>query len=269
MQALRGWDDGELSPRRERPFDEHGGLGWLSGVKSGVVGVARRAGILLVRDRRVSANGYRYQTVVLRHPLAPWLEPEFATLYEAVRAHTLVDAQRCYELWDLACQAQRVEGDFLEVGCWRGGSGCVIASAARSRITYLCDTFAGVVKTGTRDGLYRGGEHADTSPAIVTNLARKLDLANVRVVPGIFPDDHRSDFSDKHFAFVHLDVDAYLSTKDALEFVWPRLPTGGVVVFDDYGMITTNGVTALIDEARSRDRLVIYNLNGHAVMVKL
>jgi hypothetical protein len=75
-------------------------------VNAAIVGAARRIGIILERDRRLSANGYRYQTLVLRHALAPWLEPEFATLYDAVRAHTLVDAQRCYELWDLARQAQ-------------------------------------------------------------------------------------------------------------------------------------------------------------------
>jgi O-methyltransferase len=40
-------------------------------------------------------------------------------------------------------------------------------------------------------------------------------------------------------------------------------------VFDDYGWPATVGVARLVEEQRmKRDRLVIHNLNGHAVVVK-
>ena len=55
-----------------------------------------------------------------------------------------------------------------------------------------------------------------------------------------------------------------------LEFVWPRMPLGAVVIFDDYGVAVCNGITDLVDEYRGRgDRVTTYNLNGHAVMVKI
>ena len=45
---------------------------------------------------------------------------------------------------------------------------------------------------------------------------------------------------------------------------------GGVVVFDDYGGLLTNGISKLVDdEYVKKDRIVIHNLNGHALMVKV
>ena len=94
-------------------------------------------------------------------------------------------------------------------------------------------------------------------------------------IEGIFPDDHLDEFRDKTFCFVHIDVDVYRSAKDVLAFAWPRIPVGGVVVFDDYGVPNCNGITVVVDEYKGRsseaggpDRVVLYNLNGHAVMVK-
>jgi O-methyltransferase len=43
-----------------------------------------------------------------------------------------------------------------------------------------------------------------------------------------------------------------------------------MVVFDDYGCLSTGGITRLVNEERSKtDRLMLHNLNGHAVFVKL
>ena len=59
--------------------------------------------------------------------------------------------------------------DVLEVGVWRGGTGCLLAAKAqslnRNATVFLCDTFSGVVKAGEIDNFYKGGEHADTSKA--------------------------------------------------------------------------------------------------------
>jgi len=178
-------------------------------LKSAVKEAAQRLGIVVHRDKRSDANGHHYRTIVLDNPLAPWLDRRFAELYERAKTFTLVDAQRCYELWDVAGQLSHVPGDQLEVGVWRGGSGCVIAAASPVKRTFLCDTFAGVVKSGGRDSCYEGGEHSDTSVAHVNRCAAGLGLRNVEVVRGIFPDDHIEMFRDKAFSFVHIDVDVY------------------------------------------------------------
>jgi O-methyltransferase len=45
--------------------------------------------------------------------------------------------------------------------------------------------------------------------------------------------------------------------------------TGGIVVLDDYGFYSCGGVTKLVNTMTGlSDRLVIYNINGHAIIVK-
>lgn len=66
--------------------------------------------------------------------------------YATIKDFTLVDRERCYELWDLAKQSININGVILKVGVWRGGTGCLLAMAAPTKLVYLSDTFDGVVK---------------------------------------------------------------------------------------------------------------------------
>jgi O-methyltransferase len=54
-----------------------------------------------------------------------------------------------------------------------------------------------------------------------------------------------------------------------VEWVWPRLVAGGMIVYDDYGFRGCEGVTQFVNEQRSKpDRLIFHNLNGHAIAIK-
>jgi hypothetical protein len=44
-----------------------------------------------------------------------------------------------------------------------------------------------------------------------------------------------SQLPDSRWAFVHIDVDLYEATLAALEYFYPRLVKGGVIICDDYG----------------------------------
>lgn len=205
---------------------------------------------------------------------APWLDDAaFMHLHDAIHGHTLVDMYRCHELWDLAGQMTSVPGDLLEVGVWRGGTGAILAAAAarlpEPRLVHLCDTFSGVVKAGDLDPDYNGGEHADTSEMTVIDLMNGLGLQNIRLRKGIFPDDSAAQVGDGPFCLCHIDVDVHDSARDILDWVWPRLSVGGAVVFDDYGFITCRGIARLVDALPPlAGRLVLRNLNGHAVLIK-
>jgi O-methyltransferase len=205
---------------------------------------------------------------------SPWLADRgFQACHAAVQSHTLVDVYRCWELWHLLGQVRNVEGDVLEVGTWRGGTGALLAQRAveltLAAEVILCDTFAGVVKTGAEDRNYRGGEHADTEVPVVADLLRRLDLDNVRILQGIFPDETGAQLAERSFRFCHIDVDAYRSARDVLHWVWPRLAVGGVVVFDDFGFPSTTGIARLVhEEEKAPGRVCLQNLNGHAVFVK-
>jgi O-methyltransferase len=205
---------------------------------------------------------------------APWqADEEFRRAYEAVRRNTLVDVWRCYELWSLVSELRDVPGAILEVGVWRGGTGILMATRAAALglddPVYLCDTWAGVVKTGDVDTYYRDGKHDDASRETVAALAAALGTRNVKLLQGVFPDETADQIADNRFRLCHCDVDVYRSAKDVFDWVWPRLEPGGMVVFDDYGFPACPGVTKFVDEQRLLgDRTVIHNLNGHGLVVK-
>lgn len=235
------------------------------------VRVSARA-IALVQPKII--HGKHYEAILPEAKYAPWRDDlEFKKVYGAVDKNTLVDIYRCFELWELVGQIGRIDGDILEVGVWRGGTGALMASQAQglsmAKTVFLCDTFAGVVKASDEDDAYVGGEHADTSEAIVAALVRRLGLSNVELRRGIFPDEFMGEMATKTFSFVHIDVDVYQSAKDVLNFVWPRISPGGIVVFDDYGFETCTGIPSLVAEYRGdHDKLVLHNLNGHAIFAK-
>ena len=156
----------------------------------------------------------RHAVIIPESSLSPWrFDTSFRETFERIAKFTLVDEMRLYELWSLTEQLATTPGDILEVGVWRGGSGCLIASRSRhtgsDATVFLCDTFSGVVKAGADDPLYSGGEHDDTSPNLVRGLARHLGLDNVEVLVGIFPDDTAAAVENRRFKLCHLDVDVH------------------------------------------------------------
>lgn len=216
---------------------------------------------------------YIHQQIIPFATYSPWENDEqFQQVYQAIRQNTLVDIYRCYELWDITRQVAHLEGDVIEVGVWKGGTGALISMAAAANpntAVYLGDTFEGVVKSGENDTNYKGGEHADTSEQLVIDLLAKVGAKNGTILKGIFPDDFRSEMEPKTFKFCHIDVDTYGSAKDVFDFVWPRMVTGGAVAFDDYGIWGCEGVTKLVNEMQLPDGFKVYNLNGHSVIIKM
>jgi O-methyltransferase len=60
------------------------------------------------------------------------------------------------------------------------------------------------------------------------------------------------------FRFVHVDVDLYESTLGSLEFFYPLLVPGGVLLLDDHGLASCPGARAAAEEffARQSDPLI-------------
>lgn len=216
----------------------------------------------------------KHQRIRPKATYSPWLgDPEFLCIYNKVANHTLVDIYRCYELWSAAKSLRSIDGDILEVGVWRGGTGAILCKAIegmRNKKAFLADTFSGVVKAGPLDTYYKGGEHSDTSEAQVIALLQSQLLDNAEILKGIFPDETGHRPRGK-ISLLHCDVDVYESTKAIVEWTLPRLSIGGMMIFDDYGFSGCEGVTRYCNElAESFSSLrLVHNLNGHAVFLKL
>jgi O-methyltransferase len=251
----------------------------LKTFKSTIEAIVRRSGYQISKLPQPDATGRStYEQVTPVATYAPWNSDDlFLSTYEVIKSHTLVDLYRCWELWTLVEQSVKLEGNIIEIGVWRGGTGALMAKKAElcgiNGLVYLCDTFRGVVKAGSKDTVYRDGEHADTSRRDVEALIHdQLKLSNVRILEGIFPDETARLIEDREacFSLCHVDVDVYQSAKDVMGWIWDRMMVGGIVVYDDYGFDGCQGITRFVNEqSAAKDRLVSHNLNGHAVVVKL
>jgi len=219
------------------------------------------------------------QRQILINPFAdyiPWQsDSNFLKTYDIIKDYTLVDIYRCFELWQLVSQSLKVGGGLIEIGVWRGGTGGLVCKRVElekcDNMVYLADTFKGVVKASGIDSFYKGGEHSDTSISIVNKLLiESLHLSNYKLLEGIFPEETSHLVSDNSFCFCHIDVDVYNSAKDIVDWIWPKLKVGGMIVYDDYGFLACSGVTKFVNEGVDKDdRILIYNLNGHGIVIKI
>lgn len=221
----------------------------------------------------------RHEVYISECTYAPWNSDEnFKKLYTSVKDHTLVDTNKVYLIYSYISQLCKlqVRGDALEVGVWRGGVGVFIALAFKhfsgSEVdVFLADTYEGMPKTVENDNFYRGGELADTSVAVVQDLAKSCRLSKVRILKGYFPDQTAQMVDTKALGFVHIDVDIFESAAKSFDWAWPRLSDFGMVVFDDYGYSSTEGVTNFVDEhiKTKPDAFFMFNMGGQAVVIKV
>jgi O-methyltransferase len=82
--------------------------------------------------------------------------------------------------------------------------------------------------------------------------------------PGVFG---QADL--EHLCFAHIDVDLYEPTRASIEFFYPRLVPGAVLVCDDYGLTTCPGATRAMDEYMSeRPERILHCPTGQGVVIK-
>lgn len=223
--------------------------------------------------------GYSYARVLPNASFAPWVsDSKFNSIYSRIKPYTLVDVYRCYEIWQLIkeCIKTNPTGAYLEVGVWRGGTGAIIAERLKEAKLnvplYLADTFAGVAKASHHDSAFTGGEYSNTSKELVEKMIHEtVGYQHATCLQGIFPEETAHLIHDNiQFQFCHVDVDVYLSAKGVVDWIWNRMPSGGIILYDDYGFFGCDGITKFVEEERlKKDRLVIHNLNGHAIVIKL
>lgn len=141
-----------------------------------------------------------------------------------------VGVDEAYQIHNAVVATCDVPGALAEVGVFRGGTARVICEAKGERTLHLFDTFEGLPEPGTMDDQFREGEYACSLPAVQRFLA---GCTGVQFHQGLFPATGQA-VQDERFAFVHLDVDLYESTRDALRFFYPRMSPGGMLISHDY-----------------------------------
>ncbi len=182
---------------------------------------------------------------------------EFAELYKQVHDYTLLTPDRCWHLWRLARECKPILGEMAECGTYKGGSAKLIYKAIHGgKKLYVFDTFEGIPASQWREGEHTPGDFA-ADERQVRNYLR--EHRNIRVRKGLVPNVLYEYVKKELFNFVYLDMDLYEPTLAALEFFWPRLSLGGMVVLDDVDHIP--GVYQAAFEFRQKYEPKLYSSN--------
>jgi len=128
-----------------------------------------------------------------------------------------------------------MEGDIAEVGVYEGSSTRTICEAKGDKRLHVCDTFTGLPDPTAEDG---GVETKGCYACGLDGIREYLTgFPAVEYHVGFCPDSIRGKLDDTKFCFVHLDVDLYSSTKQCLEYFFPRMVPGGILVSHDYSVL--------------------------------
>ena len=140
-------------------------------------------------------------------------------------------------------QIANIPGDIAEVGVFWGGSAKIISNAnSMQKNIYLFDTFEGIPSVGKNDVAFKQGEFLADYDTVADYLSKER---NIHIYKGLFPST-ADVIKDKKFSFVHIDADTYQSITDSLEFFWPRMNTGGIVIVHDY--LTSRGARLAVTD---------------------
>lgn len=171
-----------------------------------------------------------------------------------------------YMIYSLVKSQSKVDGSMAEVGVYQGGSAKIICEAKGDKELHLFDTFTGLPTVTDKDthfGIkhWKDNEFDNTSEDRVKKFLS--NYKNVFLHKGRFPDT-ANPIKNLKFSFVHLDVDLYESTKNCLDFFYPLLVAGGIMLTHDYH---TEGVKSAFAEFLSDKNMLIVELTGSQCFV--
>ena len=194
-------------------------------------------------------------------------DPEVMKLLKKVRKErkSLVTAREAFIVHSLATAQAPRPGDFAEVGVYQGSTARITCEVKGDKLLRLFDTFEGLPEDSKQDpGVHRTGQYACSLESVSEYLK---DFPNVTFHKGIFPDSAK-DVPDSQYAFVHFDVDLYDGTLACLEYFYPRMIHGGIMLSHDYSLL--DGVkTAFTEFLEDKEENVIELPSTQCMLVKL
>ena len=156
---------------------------------------------------------------------------------------SLLSGNEAFTVYSLARSQSALGGDMAEVGVYQGVSAMLISEASGNAPLHLFDTFEGLPDVNPEERVrMRKGHYAASLDSVQRFLSGRRNVSFYR---GLFPVT-AGPCGERRFSFVHLDVDLKSSTLDCLEFFYPRMLPGGVILSHDYSYL--DGVRAAFAE---------------------
>ena len=200
-------------------------------------------------------------------------------IIKKVKPFTLTSNERIYALLQATKYVihNDVPGDIIECGVWKGGSMMAVAltllkEKKDKKDLYLFDTYEGMSKPTDLDVSFEGKkansqfEENKKSEDSTDWCFASLDEVKQNVMKTDYSteklhfikgkvENTLPEYAPKQISLLRLDTDWYESTKHALNHLFPRLVSGGVLILDDYGYWA--GAKKAVDEYFAQNKTQI------------
>ncbi len=185
------------------------------------------------------------------HTLDWWNDSDFNAYLARFGETDSLNIDRRWAIHQLLRLIADTPGDTAECGVYRGATSFLICkanqqTAKHKRTHFMFDSFEGLSEPHPSDGRYWRKGDLSAGEAVVQQYLQGCE--NAVFMKGWIP-DRFGEVAERRFSFVHIDVDLYEPTRHAVEFFYPRLNDGGILVFDDFGFTTCPGAMVAIKEA--------------------
>jgi len=195
-----------------------------------------------------------------------WNSKENKELYKNARLR--ISPERAFVIQNFVKFSKHLQGSVIEMGVYKGSTAYLIASEIENsnKSFFICDTFEGTPKEGALDNIKREGLYNDTSLPEVKKYLSQFGF--IEYISGYIPNS-LDVIKEEVFSFVHIHLNLYESTKNGLEFAYDRLVDYGIILIEDYGLISCEGSKKATDEFAHNNNLeVIYLPTGQGIIFK-
>jgi len=221
---------------------------------------------------------YAADDMILRDKnLAALAEPRFREAYAAAAPALRIDFRAYVCCW-AAKRAARLPGDFVECGVNEGWMSLTICNYLDfnklAKSFYLFDTYCGIPLEQITDR-----ERAESGERLLAmqhhyvecyerTKAKFAPYPRAVLVRGRIPETLTLPPIER-VAYLHIDMNIAVPERAAIEFFWPKLVPGGVVVLDDYAFSSYEAQHDTMDEfAASIGTDVLTLPTGQGLIIK-
>ena len=167
-------------------------------------------------------------------------DPQFQNAYQHAldqQANTRIRWRAHITQW-AGFHARHLAGDYVECGVNRAFLSTSVMSytdffSMPDRRFYLFDTYSGLVEdlVSEADKAAYKNKYEDCYEFVKKSFK---DKPNVIIVRGVVPDSLHTVEINK-VAYLSIDMNCVQPEVKALEYFWPKLSSGAIVILDDYG----------------------------------
>jgi Macrocin-O-methyltransferase (TylF) len=174
-----------------------------------------------------------------------------------------------------------VPGDFVECGVNAGFMSSAIMHSLNwnelNKNFYLLDTFNGmnknhISKEELSDGILFKNAKLIADKFYVTSSSKVREnfseWKNVKIIEGVIPLTLKKITSSR-ISFLHIDLNCVPPEIAAIEYLWPRMASGGMVLLDDYAYFGHHHQKTAMDLFAKKNQIAICSLpTGQGLILK-